>query len=146
MGIVESIIANPCDRIDLSSVRGHLYLGGVRALSSLPTNVKYIVSLEQVDSYPNHQQLDTIFSCPIVDSRRGNYRFQKVWPRLCRIIHQHLQQGHSVLVHCRLGINRAPSLIVKYLMNYHGFNRHQAISIIRKHRPIALVMGYSYDL
>ena len=45
--------------------------------------------------------------------------------------------GNTIIVHCYAGISRSSSMIVAYLMKYKKMNFDDAITLIRKNRPIA---------
>ena len=44
-------------------------------------------------------------------------------------------KGGSILVHCKLGLSRSPTIIAAYLVKYFGFNVNSALTFIRKKRP-----------
>jgi len=47
-------------------------------------------------------------------------------------IHNALQQGTPVLVHCLAGQQRSPAVVCAYLMEYQGFSLEESISFIRE--------------
>jgi len=47
------------------------------------------------------------------------------------IIHRHLDSGKRVLVHCRHGISRSPSIGLAYLMRNAGMSFEQAFTFLR---------------
>ena len=53
------------------------------------------------------------------------------------ILRAHVEEGDRILVHCFAGIQRSATLIVGYLMKYHGLNPIQAMEYIRQRRSIA---------
>lgn len=61
-----------------------------------------------------------------------------------KFIKRHLDQKHKVLVHCRQGIDRSPSVIIAYLMFYYDVTFEQALNYVRSKRYIAQPLeGYT---
>ncbi len=51
-------------------------------------------------------------------------------------IHQHVEAGETVLVHCAKGRGRAVTLVAAYLMRYEGKSFDQANELLREKRPL----------
>jgi len=45
------------------------------------------------------------------------------------------QEGCSVLVHCEVGVSRSSSVVMAYLMRFHGMSRDDAYLAVKKRRP-----------
>ncbi|NJN37170.1 MAG: dual specificity protein phosphatase family protein [Nitrospiraceae bacterium] len=50
-------------------------------------------------------------------------------------IHQEINTGGKVYIHCGVGIGRAPSMAAAYLIKYENLNAADAMNLIRKTRP-----------
>lgn len=61
---------------------------------------------------------------------------EKIDPRILDVIRDEIMRGGKVLVHCYAGVSRAPTIVILYLMKYHGYNRRQAIRYVKKKRSI----------
>ncbi len=109
-----------------------LFLGNYRSAcheqALLVNNIDVIVNL--VAALPNKFPSKVLYenftiadvpSFDLVDS------LEAVLP----IIHRHLESEKRVLVHCRHGISRSPSVILAYLMKYSGMSFEQAFSFLR---------------
>ena len=49
-------------------------------------------------------------------------------------IHEAIQGGGVVLVHCFAGVSRSSSVVIAYLMHYHGMSYMQAFSHVKTRR------------
>jgi hypothetical protein len=58
-------------------------------------------------------------------------------PGVCRKIHEELQHGNIVLVHCLAGQQRSPTVIAAYLMMFHDLSLEHAITHVRQRKPDA---------
>ena len=52
-----------------------------------------------------------------------------------KYLHSHLEKGKIVYVHCKAGRGRSASIVIAYLMKYHGFSFDQAFAFVKKQRP-----------
>ena len=82
----------------------------------------------------------------VPDIREANPQMQQMLPKIISLIDAHLSLGHNVLVHCKAGIHRAPTVVAHYLQKYEGYNVRSAVNLIRSVRPIAFYDGNTFDL
>lgn len=52
-------------------------------------------------------------------------------------IHDWLEAGRRVLVHCTAGVSRSVSAVVWYLMRYEGYSWDEALALVRQGRTVA---------
>ena len=62
------------------------------------------------------------------DQRRG-------LPKAVRALHQLLQQGYRVYVHCTAGLNRAPLVVSAYLLLVEGLRQDAILELWQRTRP-----------
>lgn len=62
------------------------------------------------------------------DQRRG-------LPDAVRALHQFLQQGGRVYVHCTAGLNRAPLVVSAYLLRVEGLSQDAILKLWQRTRP-----------
>jgi len=156
MSIISGIIslsANPADMI-LKHVwlpgpdrrpLGSLWLGSINALTDkfLTTyNIGVVLSLCPVEQeLPAHIKH---YFVEVEDRLTDKARMFSLLPDMIRMIHRERLRGHNVLVHCRAGIQRAPTVVVMYLHKYYKYDVKTAILKIQKVRPIAFSNGYTF--
>jgi len=58
------------------------------------------------------------------------------WENLTQLLANILAARYTVLVHCRLGKSRAPSLCAAYLMRC-GYSPEKALHLVQSQRPVA---------
>jgi protein-tyrosine phosphatase len=59
----------------------------------------------------------------------------RVWQGLVEDIHALRMHGHTIFVHCRLGISRAPTAVAAYLI-FCGYAPQEALALIQAQRPM----------
>lgn len=52
----------------------------------------------------------------------------------CAYIDRALRSGRSVLVHCQQGVSRSASIVIAYLIRYHGMSFDAAHSLLKRKR------------
>jgi len=52
-------------------------------------------------------------------------------------LHELVQAGKKVLVHCRAGVSRSPSVVAAYLAKYEGHTLNSALEVVKNGRDIA---------
>ena len=146
-----SFITNPADRIldqgwtlDKQAI-GSLWVGGLNALSLdflQSNNIGVVISLcpveEELPRHINHHKIQ------VRDHAEDRALMLQLIPGLMRIIHKERLQGRNVLVHCRAGMQRAPTVGTMYLNKYYYEDVHRAVSKVKKARPIAFSNGYTF--
>ena len=60
-----------------------------------------------------------------------------VWAELTTLLAKQLRHGHTVLVHCRLGVSRAPSLCAAYMAQAGLLSIGDALDKVRACRDVA---------
>lgn len=75
------------------------------------------------------------------DDRSNDIVLLDSLPALVRKIQYHLSEGHGVLVHCRMGQQRAPTVVAAYLMAERGLSAMEAVQYVQLIKPDAF-FGY----
>lgn len=134
---------------NIQQIIPHLYIG--TAESTEPSllkkyNIKYILNMRRTpdiifDSGSKNNTFGTESSSKIIykqipisdlpSSDIINYFNEAV-----RFIDQGISREENVLVHCRLGRSRSPTIIAAYLMWQYHMSRDEALELIKRIRPI----------
>jgi len=121
---------------------GRLYIGSAAATRSDHVS-KYeygaVISLFK----PDHELPDHVahYYLPIEDEEHMTHQMQQLGHYLIPLIHHYLTNGHNVLIHCRAGMQRAPTIGVYYLMQTEGLTEGEAIKKIVGSRWVAFRHG-----
>lgn len=59
-------------------------------------------------------------------------------------IHQELQNGSQVVVHCLAGQQRSPAMVAAYLMKHRGYTLENAVRHIRAKKPDAFFWSINF--
>lgn len=105
--------------------RNKLFLGNIRS----PTSQMRAV-LSVIDAPVKHKDCFHKW-IPAEDS--DDFRLIRFFDEAADYIHDHLRKG-NVLVHCYAGISRSASIVIAYLIKYHGFSTERALKTIQQSR------------
>ncbi len=59
------------------------------------------------------------------------------FPTVTEHIHQKLDEGCIVYVHCYVGMSRSPTIIIAYLIRYHGMELKEALDFVKDKRKMS---------
>ena len=144
-----NLISNPADLIiENKGDIGALWLGSVLGLDETflqNNNINTIVSLCPHEiiikqSRPIHHYHIKILR----DHPDDQVVLDELTHTILQIIHQHRTQGHNILVHCRMGMQRAPTIVARYLKKYHHYTTEQAITMIKHRRKLAFFLRKTF--
>ena len=112
-------------------ILGRLACGSLADVDALPAAVTVVVNLSQHVSTAavpvlHHEIPDEVW----LDA--------SVWSGLTHLLGGLLQRGDTALVHCRLGVSRAPALCAAYLMRC-GMAPEEALAYVTARRALAAV-------
>jgi protein-tyrosine phosphatase len=125
-----------------TSTPGKLYVGSV--LGTKPANISahniMVVSMYLL-SYPLDQSVKH-YRLTIEDNVQNRPVMRSLVSTVTPLIHRHLMAGENVLIHCQMGMQRAPTMAAHYLMRYQGFTQQGAMDRIIAGRWVAFLHGY----
>lgn len=124
---------NNCDQII-----PNLYLGGVTAAEDtkalVEQGIRAVCCCCRELEFPTEDfssQLD-YYRVDVEDMSREPISL--FFPEATEFIHSWISHERTVLVHCRAGTSRSPSVVIAYLMTYQGYSLHDALFLVRSHR------------
>ena len=148
--------------ISVNEIIPGLWLGNYEASQSQEflriANIGTIINMTK--TYPNTFESDSIqyLRVPINDpgptnslNQIDNTQLYEQLPFLVEFIHDKLSNNENVLVHCRAGISRSPSLVLAYLLKYIFNNKFSnfkkmrlkyALRCLLTNRPPVFYYGY----
>jgi protein-tyrosine phosphatase len=104
-------------------LKGRLYVGsrtdGMVAKLSNPRHFTHVLCLEESTKYPEEGCKIKFLHVDLDDG--GQDRLDDFVPQVGGFIDEGVRTG-KVLVHCTSGVNRSPTIVMWYLMTYHGFS------------------------
>ena len=143
-------MANPADLVNPRTSRdgksGRLYVGSMSAATDplwlRKHGIDAIFTMNGAKLAP--MAGIKLYSYPVLDARHERGHLMSMMPEITENIHRHLTRGENVLVHCHMGMQRAPTVIVHYITRYNNIPRHQAIRWVKGVRPLAFANGYTF--
>jgi hypothetical protein len=125
-----------------SRVNAHIYIGGYLAAGDpgfvRRAGITRIVKMFEDDkAYPGgfHRHPGVAYAVyPALDL--PGYDIRAAACAALRFIREGVDAGERVLVHCHAGVSRSATVVLLYLMVYHGLGLDEALALLRKARPI----------
>lgn len=115
-----------------------LYLGGREAANNHPglreTGISAVVCCQRELEYPS-----TNF-CPDLEYYRVDVEdisrepIELFFHEATEFIHENVERENGVLVHCKAGVSRSPSVVIAYLIKYHNYTLYNAFAAARRLR------------
>ncbi len=131
----------------LSSILDHrLYIGDYRYSDgsiALNKNVSIVNCTKNLPfAYPQNAHIRV----PVddIDADTENNTMLAFLFETCEFIHNEIQNGKIVIVHCQQGLSRSPSVVVAFLMKYHNMSFEEATQYVRERRPGALTFAVNF--
>ena len=76
----------------------------------------------------------TLFDMPLID---GSTLLRADVQKAAAFIHQQVEAGNKVLVHCHAGVSRSVTMVLAYLIEYGGMSLPEALNLVVRKRPVA---------
>tara|TARA_B100000073_G_C23739461_1_gene573274 strand:- start:3038 stop:3445 length:408 start_codon:yes stop_codon:yes gene_type:complete len=111
----------------------NLYLGNQESTDNPETigiGINYIISIGSISKNKSVES----FHINLRDDKTLN--IDKELNLITSLIHYQLYKNKKILIHCKSGVNRAPSFVLSYLCKYSGFSIDEAIEHILSRRKI----------
>lgn len=122
------------DKKPVNIING-LYIGSIGAASNLEeltkANITHIVCAARgIKHY--YEDKFKYLHIDLLDSESEDIK--KHFKESADFIHNAIQNGGNVLVHCHAGISRSSTICISYLMQYHNLSYDAALSLMKSKR------------
>ncbi|MDX1751204.1 MAG: dual specificity protein phosphatase family protein [Methylophaga sp.] len=133
------LLLTPCPgtaNTDLASAIGDLKTADAKAVLTLMTEQE--LQQNHVEALPEQCRENDIewFHLPVDDDEAPSEAFNNVWQNSRSKVHQLLDEGHAVAVHCKGGSGRT-GLVVGQILLERGVQLADAIALVQSARPKA---------
>eukprot|EP00746_Dinoflagellata_sp_MGD_P000816 gnl/MRDRNA2_/MRDRNA2_101494_c0_seq1.p1 gnl/MRDRNA2_/MRDRNA2_101494_c0~~gnl/MRDRNA2_/MRDRNA2_101494_c0_seq1.p1 ORF type:complete len:290 (+),score=49.57 gnl/MRDRNA2_/MRDRNA2_101494_c0_seq1:134-1003(+) len=144
-------ISEPMDQICMSNDHAQeraesslnaLYLGGLDGANMcdalMVRNIKFVISI--IHDRAEVKKFNEIgyWRSPVIqDTPQAAKDLELVLDEAHALIDAELVKGHSVLVHCMMGVSRSASVVTSYVMKKLQLDTDQALRLVRESRSMA---------
>ncbi len=116
--------------------KGKLYLCNRYIINNYSNyNIDYLISMIQVPKLKKYIQHD-IYEIEDKQNIEIIEKMKNIIDEVLPKIHQSIESGKTVGVHCYAGISRSATIVVAYLMKYENYKFEEAIQCVFEARPI----------
>jgi protein-tyrosine phosphatase len=122
----------------ISPIQDGIYVGSLAALAQPDSvqqmGIEAVLRLDRTNRAAGHwSEGFAVLDLPIAD---GESLEPASLQAGTAFIHQQVQAGRKVLVHCQMGVSRAPTLVMAYLIEYQDMSLPEAYRLVSQNRPI----------
>ena len=147
-------------RPEVSEILPHLFVGeyprvedvawlkqtfGISAVFSLQDNedlsAKGLTLFDLTNEY-RIQQIE-FRRAPVADFNCDS--LERALPSALDVLHELIQQSHTLFLHCNAGCNRAPTMAIAYLHLHHQMGLVEARDFVKERRPCGPYMEILYQ-
>ncbi len=123
-----------------SAIFPNLYLGSYQHSCNLALldrlGITHILNVKDTCKFPDPKRF-TFMHVPLSDY--GLSEFQPALERCVPFIESARNSGSNILVHCAVGRNRSPAIVLGYLMHSQRWNLKQSYEYLQSRHPLFAV-------
>lgn len=125
----------------------NLYLGGFEAAEQpdrlADQGICAIVCCNRELEFPSSKYSNRLEYYRVDVEDMGREPIEFYFEEASEFIHNQLMQERPVLVHCRAGVSRSSTVVIAYLVEYHGYSLHDAFfKLLRMRSTITPNLGF----
>jgi len=124
-----------CDRII-----PNLYLGGVNAASDTASlcdaGIRAVCCCCREMEFPSKEFSKQLEYYRVDVEDMSIEPIELFFGEATEFIHSWVSREQPVLVHCRAGVSRSASVVIAYLIAFHGYSLHDAFFLVRSRRSV----------
>jgi protein-tyrosine phosphatase len=136
---------------DFSEIVPGLFIGDIYSVTGNYTTLEQdvldilkidvVISVLSEEEYEDHllthEEFDSkIWWYRLVVDDDLNEKISEHFSRVHAIISEALKMNKVVMIHCKAGMSRSPTLVIAYLMIENGWDYEEAFAYVKKNRPI----------
>jgi hypothetical protein len=138
-GVVVKEVPPPSSLENCDEIIKNLYLGGFEAAKDtdglLEQGICAVVCCNREMEFPSSNFSPRLDYYRVDVEDMGREPIELFFPEATEFIHAQLLQDRPVLVHCRAGVSRSSTVLLAYLIEYHGLSLHDAFFKLLRLRP-----------
>lgn len=128
---MEKLVPDPTG--PAQEVLPHIWIGDIDSLANAE-DFDAVISAVPPKRMPRSVRYRAHLQVPVEDE--VNAPIKNYFATAADFIHEHVQRGQNVLVHCMAGVSRSTTLVIAYMMRYRGYNDPwEALHVLQKKRP-----------
>ena len=133
----------------LYQIEPNLFMSGYHSASDISIlkefNISHIINLTSQHCANLNTFHVTYSNFKLSDN--SNFSLIPYFDTITNLIQEKINEGQKVLIHCKMGVSRAPSLIIAYLIKKKGMKYKEAFEFLYSINPkIAPNLGYLMQL
>lgn len=117
-----------------------VFLGGLDSATNMPLlqHLRITHIILAIGEMPPH--FPKSFSYLVLHDAKDspNFDFSVYFDECAQFIDSAVSSGGGVLIHCRAGVSRSPTIVIAYMMKYHRMRFAEALDIVTSKRAQAL--------
>ena len=133
----------------LFQIISNLYLSGYNSAKDLDclnnVGISHVINLTSHKCPNLHTNKVEYSSFALADN--VNFNLISVLNQIIKTIQKKIKEGHKILIHCKMGISRAPSVMIAFLMMTKNMKFKNAFDYVQKINPkISPNLGFLMQL
>ena len=133
----------------LHKINQNLFMSGYHSAADLKTlklnQITHVINL--TSHYCENLHKTSVSYSNFQLSDNSNFDLTPFLEEITKTIYQKIEEGEKVLVHCKMGVSRAPSVIIAYLIKQMRMDFHSAFNFLHQINPkISPNLGYLMQL
>ena len=149
-------IADYCNSVNMLEVYSNIYIGNKAAAKDIDNlnsnsilnvlNCAHGEAFDSVDTNEDYYKNSNVKYCGLQMSDSVDVNAKKHFEKGADFIENALENNEKVLVHCFAGLSRSATIICAFLMLKKNMNAIDALTFLRKQRPIIPNEGFLAQL
>lgn len=123
--------SNPRSFADIIGLRREFRITAVLNVQTDEEMARNFINRHGLESHYCQADIE-VREVPVRDFDPGDLRLHL--PECVKVLDELLHRGHTVYVHCNMGVNRSPSIVIAYLHWVEGWDLEKATAHVLRYR------------